>query len=171
MELQELETVVMELKDKIDNILNSADEAEKKFNHDRDLAAFTERNGETLGKYADKLKKLNGDDFDIMSSAFDEYHNDFSDIEEATYVAQLVSEIDNKLAKLKEALDDDHVMVESDGDETKVETHDEVIETESTDADTEDKSEEKADESEDEPEDEEAEFVKELEAEAEKYGR
>ena len=167
MELQELETVVMELKDKIDNILNSADEAEKKFNHDRDLAAFTERNGETLGKYADKLKKLNGDDFDIMSSAFDEYHNDFSDIEEATYVAQLVSEIDNKLAKLKEALDDDHVMVESDGDETKVETHDEVIETESADADVEEKSEEEADES----EDEEAEFVKELEAEAEKYGR
>ena len=166
MELQELETIVMGLKDKIDTILNSADEAEKKFNHDRDLAAFTERNGETLGKYADKLKKLNGDDFDIMSSAFDEYHNDFSDIEEATYVAQLVSEIDNKLSKLKEALGDDHVMVESDGDETKVETHDEVVETES---ETETK--EKDPEEEETEDDEEAEFIKELEAEADKYGR
>ena len=171
MELQELESIVMELKDKIDTILNSADEAEKKFNHDRDLAAFTERNGETLGKYADKLKKLNGDDFDIMSSAFDEYHNDFSDIEEATYVAQLVSEIDNKLSKLKEALGDDHVMVESDGDETKVETHDEVVETESETEPAETKEKDPEEETKDPEDDEEAEFIKELEAEADKYGR
>ena len=170
MELQELETIVMGLKDKIDTILNSADEAEKKFNHDRDLAAFTERNGETLGKYADKLKKLNGDDFDIMSSAFDEYHNDFSDIEESTYVAQLVSEIDNKLSKLKEALGDDHVMVESDGDETKVETHDEVVETES-ETETKEKDPEEETKEEETEDDEEAEFIKELEAEADKYGR
>lgn len=179
MELNELEQVVMELKDKIDSIVNTAKESEEKWNHDRDLEAFTERNGEALGKYADKLKKLNGDDFDIYSSAFDEYHNDFSDIEEATYVAQLVSEIDKKLAALKEALGDDHVMVESDGDETKVETHDEVIETES-----EPKEEEKPAEEESEPKEEEteskddeseeesdpvADFEAELEEEAKKY--
>lgn len=162
MELNELEAVVMEMKDKLDNILNSADEAEKKFNHDKGLKEFTERNGETLGKYADKLKKLNGDDFDIFSASYDEYQNDFSDIEESTYVAQLVSEIDAKLAKLKEALGDDHVMIESDGDETKVETHDEVIETNSEETES-----EEADEESDE--DAEAEFVKELEADYEKY--
>lgn len=171
MELNELEAVVMEMKDKLDNIINSADEAEKKFNHDKGLKEFTERNGETLGKYADKLKKLNGDDFDIFSASYDEYQNDFSDIEESTYVAQLVSEIDAKLAKLKEALGDDHVMVESDGDETKVETHDEVIETNAEETE-EEKSEEKPEEeneSEESDEDAEAEFVKELEADYEKY--
>ena len=178
MELNELEQVVMELKDKIDTIVNTAKESEDKWNHDRDLEAFTERNGEALGKYADKLKKLNGDDFDIYGAAFDEYHNDFSDIEEATYIAQLVSEIDNKLAKLKEALNDDHVMVESDGDETKVETHDEVIETPSADAGDGKEEEPKAEEepaAEEEPSDEDddedavAEFEADLEAEAEKY--
>ena len=177
MELNELEQVVMELKDKIDTIVNTAKESEDKWNHDRDLEAFTERNGEALGKYADKLKKLNGDDFDIYSSAFDEYHNDFSDIEEATYVAQLVSEIDKKLAALKEALNDDHVMVESDGDETKVETHDEVIETESEDekpADEEKPAEEEEKETETETKEEEeddpvADFEAELEEEAKKY--
>lgn len=172
MGLEELEQVVLELKDKIDTIVNTAKESEDKWNHDRDLEAFTERNGEALGKYADKLKKLNGDDFDIYGAAFDEYHNDFSDIEEATYVAQLVSEIDNKLAKLKEALNDDHVMVESDGDETKVETHDEVIETPSADAGDEKKEEPKAEEEpadEDDDEDAVAEFEADLEAEAEKY--
>ena len=180
MSQEELEQTVLELKDKIDTIVNTAKESEEKWNHDRDLEAFTERNGEALGKYADKLKKLNGDDFDIYSSAFDEYHNDFSDIEEATYVAQLVSEIDKKLAALKEALGDDHVMVESDGDETKVETHDEVIETESEpkeeekpaeEEETESKEEEtesKDDESEEES-DPVADFEAELEEEAKKY--
>ena len=173
---EELEKTVLELKDKLDGIMNTVSESEKKFQHDNGVAEFTERNSESLGKYADKLKKLNGDDFDIFSSAYDEYNNDFSDIEEATYVAQLVSEIDNKLAKLKEALDDDHVMVESDGDETKVETHDEVIETPSADADVEESKEEKEEEKEDEEteeketeDDEIAEFEKELDEDYEKY--
>ena len=100
MTLEELEKVVMEYKDKIDTILNTVDESEKKYKHDKGLEEFTERNGEALGKYSDKLKKLNGDDFDIFSSAFDEYTNDFSDIEESTYVAQLVSEIANSSIKL-----------------------------------------------------------------------
>ena len=165
----ELETIVMELKDKVENILGAADEAEKKFNHDKGLKEFSERNGEALSKYSDKLKKLNGDDFDLMSSAYDEYTNEFSDIEEATYVAQLVSEIDAKLNKLKEALDDDHVMVESDGDETKVETHDEVIETESETANEEEKSAEEENKEEESEEDAEADFMKDLEADYEKY--
>ena len=170
---EELEKTVLELKDKLDGIMNTVSESEKKFQHDNGVAEFTERNSEALGKYADKLKKLNGDDFDIFSSAYDEYNNDFSDIEEATYVTQLVSEIDNKLAKLKEALDDDHVMVESDGDETKVETHDEVIETPSADADVEE--EKPSEETEEKPEEDEseddeiAEFEKELDEDYEKY--
>ena len=167
MTLEELEPIVMDLKDKIDTILNTVDESEKKYKHDKGLEEFTERNGEALGKYSDKLKKLNGDDFDIFSSAFDEYTNDFSDIEESTYVAQLVSEIDSKIAKLKEALGDDHVMVESDGDETKVETHDEVIETKSEEP-KEEKSEEKEEEKPEE-DDAEADFVKELEEDYEKF--
>ena len=161
MELEELESIVMDLKGKIDNILDTVSNSEKEFNYNKGLEGFKERNSAALSPYYEKLKKLNGDDFDLDKSAYDEYNNDFSDIEEATYVTQLVSEIDNKLAKLKEALDDDHVMVESDGDETKVETHDEVIETPSADADT---------EAEDESEDDEiAEFEKELDEDYEKY--
>lgn len=174
MTTEELESTVLDLKDKIDTILNTVDESEKKYKHDKGLEEFTERNGEALGKYSDKLKKLNGDDFDIFSSAFDEYTNDFSDIEESTYVAQLVSEIDSKIAKLKEALGDDHVMVESDGDETKVETHDEVIETKSEEpkeekSETEEKPAEEKEEEKPEEDDAEADFVKELEEDYEKY--
>lgn len=175
MTIEELEPIVMELKDKIDTILNTVDESEKKFQHDKGLAEFTERNGEALGKYADKLKKLNGDDFDIMSAAFDEYTNDFSDIEESTYVAQLVSEIDNKINKLKEALGEDDVEVHSNAEgELEVNSHD--TEIESTSEESKEAAEEASDEDEDKEESEEEaddeaekEFIADLESEYDKY--
>ena len=86
MNLEELEAKVNDLSDKLDTILKTAADSEANFKHEKGLEEFTSRNGETLGKYADTMKKLNGDDFDIYSAAFDEYNNDFSDIEEATYV-------------------------------------------------------------------------------------
>lgn len=163
MEQAELESMVLEMKDKLDNILNTVAESEKKYQHDVGVKGFTERNGKALGKYVEKLKKLNGEDFDLMESAFDEYNNTFSDIEESTYVAQLVSEIDNKIAKLKEALGDDEVEIKSNEDTTEVKTEDTTVETNASEcegSDCEDK---------DEETDEVAEFEKELEADLDKY--
>lgn len=172
MEQAELESMVLEMKDKLDNILNTVAESEKKYQHDVGVKGFTERNGKALGKYVDKLKKLNGEDFDLYSSAFDEYNNTFSDIEESTYVAQLVSEIDNKIAKLKEALGDDEIEIKSDEDTTEVKTENTTVETNASECkseDCEDKEEkEETDEDEDET-DEVAEFEKELEADLDKY--
>lgn len=173
MEQSELESMVLEMKDKLDNILNTVAESEKKYQHDVGVKGFTERNGEALGKYVEKLKKLNGEDFDLMSSAYDEYNNTFSDIEESTYVAQLVSEIDNKIAKLKEALGDDEVEIKSDEDTTEVKTDDTKIETnasgECEDGKCEDKDEDETESDENEEVDEVAEFEKELEADLDKY--
>lgn len=166
MEQSELESMVLDLKDKLDNILNTVAESEKKYQHDVGVKGFTERNGEALGKYVEKLKKLNGEDFDLMSSAYDEYNNTFSDIEESTYVAQLVSEIDNKIAKLKEALGDDEVEIKSDEDTTEVKTDDTTVETNASD---EEKCEDGEDKETDEDKDEVAEFEKELEADLDKY--
>ena len=157
--------MVLEMKDKLDNILNTVAESEKKYQHDVGVKEFTERNGESLGKYVDKLKKLNGDDFDLYSSAFDEYNDSFSDIEESTYVAQLVSEIESKISKLREALGEDEVEIKSDDEKTEVKTHDTEIETNTVETEGEDK--DKGDEEEDI--DEVAEFEKELEADLDKY--
>lgn len=169
MEQEELEKMVLEMKDKLDNILNTVNESEKKYQHDVGVKGFTERNSESLGKYVDKLKKLNGDDFDLMSSAYDEYNDSFSDIEESTYVAQLVSEIENKISKLREALGEDEVEIESDDEKTEVKTHDTEIETNTgSDVETEEKGEEEP-KDEEEDIDEVAEFEKELEADLNKY--
>ena len=165
MEQSELESMVLDLKDKLDNILNTVAESEKKYQHDVGVKGFTERNGEALGKYVEKLKKLNGEDFDLFENAYDEYNNTFSDIEESTYVAQLVSEIDNKIAKLKEALGDDEVEIKSDEDTTEVKTDDTTVETNASEC----KGEECEDKETDEDKDEVAEFEKELEADLDKY--
>lgn len=169
MEQSELESMVLELKDKLDNILNTVAESEKKYQHDVGVKGFTERNGEALGKYVEKLKKLNGEDFDLFESAFDEYNNTFSDIEESTYVAQLVSEIDNKIAKLKEALGDDEIEIKSDEDTTEVKTDDTTVETNASECKGEDCEDKDKDEETDEETDEVAEFEKELEADLDKY--
>lgn len=168
MEQSELESMVLDLKDKLDNILNTVAESEKKYQHDVGVKGFTERNGEALGKYVEKLKKLNGEDFDLFESAFDEYNNTFSDIEESTYVAQLVSEIDNKIAKLKEALGDDEIEIKSDEDTTEVKTDDTTVETNASECKGEDCEDKETDEDKDET-DEVAEFEKELEADLDKY--
>ena len=169
MEQSELESMVLEMKDKLDNILNTVAESEKKYQHDVGVKGFTERNGEALGKYVEKLKKLNGEDFDLMESAYDEYNNTFSDIEESTYVAQLVSEIDNKIAKLKEALGDDEIEIKSDEDTTEVKTEDTTVETNASECKGEDCEDKETDEDKDEETDEVAEFEKELEADLDKY--
>lgn len=171
MEQTELENIVMDLKGKIDSILETVSNSEKEYNYNKGLEGFKQRNSESLSPYYEKLKKLNGDDFDLAKAAFDEYNNTFSDIEESTYVAQLVSEIDNKIAKLKEALGDDEIEIKSDEDTTEVKTDDTTVETnasECEDGKCEDKDkDEETDE--DEEVDEVAEFEKELEADLDKY--
>ena len=168
MEQTELENIVMDLKDKIDNILETVSNSEKEYNYNKGLEGFKQRNSEALSPYFDKLKKLNGDDFDLAKSAYDEYNDSFSDIEESTYVAQLVSQIENKISKLREALGEDEVEIESDDEKTEVKTHDTEIETNTgSDVETEDKTEET--ENKEEDIDEVAEFEKELEADLDKY--
>ena len=153
---------------KIDNILETVSNSEKEYNYNKGLEEFKQRNSKSLSPYYEKLKKLNGDDFDLDKAAYDEYNDSFSDIEESTYVAQLVSEIENKISKLREALGEDEVEIESDDEKTEVKTHDTEIETNTgSDVETEDKTEET--ENKEEDIDEVAEFEKELEADLDKY--
>ena len=77
----------------------------------------------------------------------------------------MVSEIDNKIAKLKEALGDDEIEIKSDEDTTEVKTDDTTVETNASEC----KGEECEDKETDEDKDEVAEFEKELEADLDKY--
>ena len=146
MELNEIEEMVKGVRADLNNILNLAKQSEDNYNYEQKLNGFKERNSEMLDKYVDRLKKLNGDDFDLYKSAMEEYDESFSDLEESDYIEQLVGQIDSKIDALKEALADavdetvENVTVENEGDETKVEAEntegETVAEAENTEGET-----------------------------------
>ena len=186
MELNEIEEMVKGVRADLDNILNLAKQSEDSYNYEQKLNGFKERNSEKLDKYVDRLKKLNGDDFDLYKSAMDEYDESFSDLEESDYIEQLVGQIDSKIEALKEALTDatdaaeetvENVTVENEGDETKVEAEntegETVAEAETEDNDINSEVSENEDEAE-QPGEEDADkeledFQKELDEEYELY--
>lgn len=70
--------------------------------HDVGVKDFTERNKETLGEYVDLFKNF---DMDIMSLAYDDYHQNFYFLEESDYVAKFVLDMESRIAELKKALE------------------------------------------------------------------
>ena len=112
------------LLDKVENLLGEYDKAVDGYNRD----GWKAKHGEALGKYADALKALNGDDFDIVNASYDEYNNEYKDVDEDEYIASLLSNLDGVLDKLRGALGEDKVEVESDEDKTEIVNHEDVAE-------------------------------------------
>jgi hypothetical protein len=71
-----------------------------KANDKYDRGVWKDKFGERLGAYSDKLKLLNGDDFDIVNSAYDEHKSDYSDMSDDDYVNALEENIKSVIAKI-----------------------------------------------------------------------
>lgn len=84
----------------IDAILDEYEKGVDTFNRN----GWKDRHGEKLGAYTDKMKALNGDDFDLLKESYDEYHNDYSDLSEDEYVDALVKNMDSVVEKIAAAL-------------------------------------------------------------------
>lgn len=136
------------LLDKVENLLGEYDKAVDGYNRD----GWKAKHGEKLGKYADALKALNGDDFDIINASYDEYNSEYKDVDEDEYIASLLANLDGVLDKLRGALGEDKVEVESDEDKTEIVNHEDVAEVTDEPAAEEPKEEEPAKEDEAEPE-------------------
>lgn len=85
-----------EILERMDVLLDEYDGAKDKF----DRGQFADKFGERLSAYSDKLKLLNGDDFDIVNSAYDEHKSDYSDMSDDDYVNALEENIKNVIAKI-----------------------------------------------------------------------
>jgi len=92
------------LLDKLELFMDEYNTANANFEREGKKKAWSDKYGERLSPYADKLKALNGDDFDIMVASMDEYDNDYSDMKDDDYVESLVQNIESTLAKLSAAL-------------------------------------------------------------------
>lgn len=150
-----------ELLGRLRELITRFDEAEDQFNRKE----WGNKHGERLGKYADKLKLLNGDDFDIIGASFDEYHKDYSDLEDDKYIEALEENIKSVLNRVwpeatPEQVEEtaEQICEEHKADEESMEQPEAEVEIEVSADPVE--SEEAAEEIEENPE---AEFVKELE--------
>ena len=141
---------VEKLLDRLESFFKEYDAGIDEFNRNE----YHKRNEGKLGKYADIMKKLNGEDFDIFKESFDEYNKDFKDMDEDAYIAKLTAVLDEQLKDLKDALGVSEVEVKSDENGTEIEAKDE----EAKDAETEEKEEEAETDEADEEETEEEEL-------------
>lgn len=119
---EELQTRIESLEDTVINgIIKPAHEAAEKAAYDRDLEDFKGRYSEKINPYLDKIKAVEGDDFDIFKTAFDGYKeykdaNGDKALDEVGYVDELLAGIASQLDKVKELINAENVEVKQDED-------------------------------------------------------
>ena len=110
-----------------DEVLTPAKQALDEQIYNAGLADFTEKYGSPLEGYNEKLRPIEGEDFDVMKQAYDGYNAIEGDKPEANvFVDELKKVIDEQLNSIREAIGapaDAEVTVTQDGEtgETTVE--------------------------------------------------
>ena len=116
-----------------DEVINPAKAEMEKQIYNAGLEDFTNRYGEKLNGYNDKLRPIEGEDFDIMKQAYDGYNSiEGEKPDEAMYVDELVKTVDKQLDDIRAAIgapanaevavkqdEDGETTVEVDGQEVK----------------------------------------------------
>ena len=175
--LNSLETTVF------DEIINPANEYIEETNKNARFDEFNSKYGDKFSDFAEPLKALEGDDYDVVREAFNQY-DDFEGEkpDEDAYVEALVGELQNKLGQIKSSLgipEDEEIAVEEtedggavvtteDGEvvastEDGEEDHGEIEGDDATESEPDVEEEEVVDEAEDDDPEELAAFEKELE--------
>lgn len=133
-EITEIKTSIM------DELINPVRDEFTKFQHDQALSDFRCKYGEKLEGFNDKLKVLEGNDFDVVEKAFDDFSSREDGMEPEEYIEKLSSKIEEQLDAIGAAFGVkpekvEEVKVETtDGEEIKAEVDDgEVKEVETAD--------------------------------------
>lgn len=98
---------VNELKSTLyEQIIDPANEYIAEMDRNDRFEQFNERHGEKLSPFNEELSALEGDDFDIVRTAFDAYDNYEGEdrMDEDEYVDQLIEQVGQKLSDIKEKL-------------------------------------------------------------------
>lgn len=141
-----------------DEVINPAKAEMEQQIYNAGLEDFSNRYGEKLNGYNDKLRPIEGEDFDIMKQAYDGYNSiEGEKPDEALYIDELVKVVDKQLDDIRAAIGapaDAEVSVTQDEDgETKVEVDGQEVNSEAAEPevkDVEEKTEEEITDSEDE---------------------
>lgn len=154
--LQELKEKQDKIEGMLNDVMEGANNAYEDWDHNKKKSEFTERNKDFLDKYSDKLKKIEGDDFDLA----EEVMKGVGENDEAQYITALAASIDEQLDALREALGASEVRAEDsesneeEAEKTSIEADGkEVAEVFESKTEGEDTSDEKKDEADEKPED------------------
>lgn len=145
-----------------DEVINPAKAEMEKQIYDAGLEDFSSRYSDKLSGYNDKLRPIEGEDFDIMKQAYDGYNSiEGEKPDEAMYIDELVKVVDKQLDDIRQAIGapaNAEVAVKQDEDgETVVEVDGKKVSEEAVEekpAEAADESAEEATEVSDEDEDE-----------------
>lgn len=130
-----------------DEVINPAREAMDQSIYETGLNDFGNRYKDKLASYNEKLRPIEGEDFDIVKQAYDGYNSiEGEKPDEAMYVDELIKVVDKQLEDIRTAIGapaDAEVTVSNEDGETKVEVDGKEVSKESV----EEKPAESADES------------------------
>ena len=88
-----------------DEVINPAKAEMEKQIYDAGLEDFSSRYGDKLSGYNDKLRPIEGEDFDIMKQAYDGYNSiEGEKPDEAVYIDELVKVVDKQLEDIRQAI-------------------------------------------------------------------
>ena len=119
-----------------DEVINPAKAEMEKLIYNAGLEDFSSRYSDKLSGYNDKLRPIEGEDFDIMKQAYDGYNSiEGEKPDEAVYIDELVKVVDKQLDDIRQAIGapaNAEVAVKQDEDgETVVEVDGEKVSEES----------------------------------------
>ena len=134
-----------------DEVVNPAKEALDQYNYNTGLQDFSSRYSDKLSGYNDKLRPIEGEDFDIMKQAYDGYNSiEGEKPDEAMYIDELVKVVDKQLDDIRQAIgapadaevavkqdENGETVVEVDGEEVSGDESTEEKPAESTDEEVE----------------------------------
>lgn len=88
-----------------DGLIGPANEALAQQEYDNALSDFRTKYAQKLGPYEEASRAIEGDDFDVFKEAFDNYNDsDYSDISPDEYVDALAANLQEQIAKVREAV-------------------------------------------------------------------
>lgn len=119
-EITEIKTSIM------DELINPIKDEYSQMQYDNALSDWNCKYAEKLGGFSDKLKALEGDDFDIIKKSFDDFNEREDGMEADEYVEKLAESITSQLNAIGEAFGVEPEKIE----EVKIETEDGEVKAE-----------------------------------------
>lgn len=123
------------LEDEFYKITSQAADAENEYNLGKRRDDFKSKYGEKLSSFNDKLKAIEGDDFDLTEKAFNDFEaiTDDENKDSDKYVAELIAKVQSQLEKISKAFGGGNIEVEAKDEDKDGKVSEITVETDSND--------------------------------------